>query len=48
MIVGRGTGITVVDVATVVVFPLASRTAAVITYVPELLNTCVAVAFPDT
>ncbi len=48
MIVGRGTGITVVDVDTIVLFPAASRTVPVITYVPEFLKTWVAVAVPDT
>src|SRR5471030_3349322 len=48
MIVGRGTGITVTDVETVIELPPASTTVALIRYVAASLKTWVTVAVPET
>ena len=48
MIVGRGTGMTVTDVETVVEFPEASVTVPVTVYVQSLLYTWDATALPVT
>src|SRR5580765_2201580 len=48
MIVGRGTGITVTEVDTVLLLPLASSTVPVTTYVPAALKTWDAAAVPVT
>ena len=48
MIVGRGTGITVTEVDTVLLLPLASSTVPLTRYVPAILKTCVTAAVPVT